>query len=189
MSKKIVLCLMLCFCEVGAVDFMQVVTENAHAPFRLVSIMKELCQETTPTGQIAVAFLEMFGGDDFNPIVGCESNTYEEPLLSQLQDAALQIGRSIRRIYQFKDVNDDCVYNLRIALRFMTFARDVERSHQFLNTGISNSYGVNELRGMISAREEYLRAIKEMQESMQENMDQDIELCELDECLSDIEGI
>lgn len=171
------------FEHVVGMNFIEIVRENSCAPDKIVMRMEELCRERTALEDVASAFLDNFGGDNFQPRPKPKCKNYSQELRSQLREAALLIGRDMRKLGE-GGVDEASLRALNIAKRFMEFAES--NSHYFFDGDISESFAVNELISMIDAREKYLtsvRLLKDDMETKKGTMNNDSE--DISACLSD----
>ncbi|MBR1734042.1 MAG: hypothetical protein IJ730_01110 [Alphaproteobacteria bacterium] len=162
-----------------AMNFMEIVKENSRNPYKIVTEMKQCCNDKNELEDIASAFLDNFGGDNFQERAKFECKNYSQEIREQLREAALLIGKDMRKLGK-EGVDETSLQNLTIAKRFLEFA-DYNGSHHFFDEDISNSFVMNELVSMIDERTRYLNSINHLKESMKtmkvDNSDDDILSC------------
>lgn len=158
--------------------FERIVDDNLGNPRNIVEQLKawqEEGEESFP--KIAQEFLEIFGGENFEPIEDSSKKHFEnnKESVDELKNVALRIGSHLRKLGGQEIDIKSSLDNLRAAKTFLEFYYGKKEEtkgnsrHDFFfdNTpDISPSLALDQLDDMIAAEEECIEAEKRLKEEL-----------------------
>lgn len=139
--------------DIFSMQFDSIVRSYARDPAKMIEELRTIENES----EEAKAFLQNFGGDNFQKEDGVERH-YSEQVMDRVKEAAFTVGSEMRKIGASQVDN---VEALSVGKRFLEFA-DMGTAYHLVDQDVSGSLWSEQLDAMISDRQRYKNSVQDL---------------------------